>query len=131
MTRSAAIELTDLVLACDIGTYGPNDVVPEVHILDLVLDIDPELVEVPGDGMAHVFDYDPLIARIDALARDGKYETQEWLVTRIAGACAEFPQIRGLTMSLRKRPVLAGSGALGMRLTLDAAALDHTRTKAA
>lgn len=131
MTRCAAIELTDLALACDIGTYGPDDVEPQAHVLDLLLDVDPDLVQVPGDGMAHVFDYDPLIARIDALARDGHYETQKWLMTRIAGACAAYPQIRGLTMSLRKRPVLAYSGKLGMRLTLDAAALNRIRATAA
>lgn len=130
MTRAAAIDLTDLHLPAAIGTYGPDDVVPEAHILDLHLQIDPDLVQVPGDGMAHVFDYDPLVAEIDRLSRDGPYDTQEWLMTRIAGACAAYPQIAGLEISLRKRPVLGKSGVLGVRLSLDAAALAGLRDTA-
>ena len=69
--------------------------------------------------MAHVFDYDPLISQIDALARDGHYETQERLITLIAEACAAYPAIKALDICLRKRPVLSGSGTLGVRLVLD------------
>lgn len=131
MTRSAAVELTDLVLPCSIGTYGPQDTVPEAHVLDLTLHVDPELVQVPGDGMDHVFDYDPLIAHIETLARDGHYDTQEWLMTRIVQACAACPQIESLSIGLRKHPVRNGSGVLGMRLALDKDALNQLRAKAA
>lgn len=130
MPRAAVIELTDLRLETDIGTYGPDDVVPEAHILDLRLVISPDLVQVPGDGMAHVFDYDPLIAEIDRIARDGHYETQEWLMTRIARACAAHPEISGVEISLRKRPVLGKSGNLGVTLSLDDSALAELRPAA-
>lgn len=128
MPRDAVIDLTDLTLETAIGTYGPGDVVPEAHVLDLHLRIDPDLVQVPADGMAHVFDYDPLVAEIDRLARDGHYDTQEWLMTRIARACAAHAPVTGLEIALRKRPVLNGSGSLGVRLTLDAEALAELRT---
>ncbi|MDG4648172.1 dihydroneopterin aldolase [Roseibacterium sp. SDUM158017] len=127
MTRRSAIELNDLALVTDIGTYGPGDVVPEAHLLDLVLAIDPSLVLIARDGMAHVFDYDPLIAEIDRLARDGHYQTQERLMTRIAGACARHPEIEGVEIRLRKSPVLAGSGSLGVRLVLDGEGLAALR----
>lgn len=130
MPRSAVIDLTDLVLATQIGTYGPEDVVPEAHILDLHLQISPDRVQVPGDGMEHVFDYDPLIAEIDRIARDGHYETQEWLMTRIATACAQHTEITGVEISLRKRPVLGKSGILGVRLALDSASLATLRPAA-
>ncbi|MDR9426553.1 MAG: dihydroneopterin aldolase [Salibaculum sp.] len=127
MPQTAKIILTDLALPARIGTYGPGDTVPEAHLLDLTLWTDPALVLVAGDGMAHVFDYDPLVAEIDRLARDGHYATQEWLMTRIARACAAHAPIRMLDMTLRKHPVRAGSGALGVSLHLDAQALAGLR----
>ncbi len=119
---TAVIELRDLQLKTDIGTYGPEDVKPDVHILDLTLGIDVDQVLIARDGMAHVFDYDPLILEIDRLAADGHYETQERLITRIAAACAAHPVIRHLEICLRKAPVRWGSGSLGVRLSLDEAA---------
>lgn len=118
MTRLATIELRDLKIAATIGTYGPQDVVPDAHLLDLTLTIAPDLVQVSADDMALVFDYDPLVAQIDQITRAQHYETQEYLMTRIIGACASYDQITALDICLRKLPVLAGSGSLGVRLTL-------------
>ena len=128
MTRTAKVELRDLQIAAAIGTYGPEDVVPDAHILDLTLTIAPDLVQVSADEMALVFDYDPLIARIDQIAREQHYETQEYLMTRIVRACADYHQITALDICLRKQPVLTGTGSLGVRLTLgteDLVALRH------
>ena len=127
MPRSATVVLSDLALPARIGTYNPEDTVPEGHLLDLTLWIDPALVLVAGDGMAHVFDYDPLLAEVDRLARDGPYATQEWLMTRIARACAVHSPVLALDMTLRKYPARADSGTLGVSLHLDAAALDELR----
>ncbi len=118
MKPSAFIELRDLHLTSTIGTYGPKDVVPNSHILDLTLEVSPTLVQVPSDEMTHVFDYDPLIAQIDAIAAHQKYETQEYLMTLIAGACAQYDQIIGLDICLKKQPVLRSTGSLGVRLRL-------------
>ncbi|MDA8574447.1 dihydroneopterin aldolase [Alphaproteobacteria bacterium] len=123
----SSVELTNLRLATDIGTYGPNDVVPLAHILDLTLTIDPGLVLIDTDHMASVFDYDPLIATITNLAADGHYETQERLITRIVSACADEPAVRALEIYLRKSPVVDNSGALGIRLAIDSAELDKHR----
>lgn len=127
MTLQSCVELTGLHLATDLGTYGPDDVVPDVHILDMTLTLDPDLVLIEADGMDRVFDYDPLIAEIDRLARDGHYETQEWLLSRIVDACARYPQIRALDLCLSKRPVLNGSGTLGVRLSVSEDALAARR----
>ena len=121
----ADIELTGLVLPLDLGTYGEGDVVPDAHYLDLTLGLDPALVLVERDAMDAVFDYDPLIRTIEAIARDGHYETQEYLLTRIARACARYPQITRFDVRAYKGPVLAGSGRLGVRLQLDRAELDR------
>lgn len=126
----AMIELRDLQLATAIGTYGPGDVVPEAHVLDLTLTIAPDLVLVAGDEMALVFDYDPLIADIDQIARAQHYQTQEFLMTRIVAACAAYPQITALDICLRKRPVLGGTGSLGVRLRLGADALAQRLARA-
>jgi dihydroneopterin aldolase len=119
--------LRDLRLSTDIGTYGPHDVVPDAHMLDLTLWLEPALLLIAQDGMAHVFDYDPLVAEIDRLAGDGHYETQERLITRIVQACAAYPAIEALDIGLRKSPVRQGSGSLGVRLSVDAHTLNTHR----
>jgi dihydroneopterin aldolase len=130
-TNSAVIELRDLQIKTDIGSYGPNDTVPDVHILDLSLGLAVDQVVIAQDGMQHVFDYDPLILEIDRLAADGHYETQERLITRIAIACAAYPAIKHIEIFLKKSPVRAGSGSLGVRLMLDETATEALRTKPA
>ncbi|MEO1489174.1 MAG: dihydroneopterin aldolase [Pseudomonadota bacterium] len=126
----STVVLEGLELTLDLGTYGPDDVKPDAHLLDMVLTISPSLVLVPGDGMAHIFDYDPLIAEIDRLAGDRHYETQEWLMTRIARACADYSEIEAVALKLYKRPVLrsgdgTSSGTLGVTLAMDRDELDQ------
>ena len=130
MANRAMVELKDLVIQTDIGTYGPDDAVPEAHVLDLTLWISPERVLISEDGMHHVFDYDPLIAAIDQLAADGHYDTQERLMTRIVGACALFPDIEAVEIVLRKWPVRRGSGSLGVRAWVDKETLVRMRDPA-
>ena len=126
----STIVLETLELELDLGSYdGPDDVKPDAHLLDMTLTIDPALVLVPRDAMQYVFDYDPLIMEIDRLARDGHYKTQEWLLTRIARACANYSVIEALSLKLYKRTVLrgedgTGSGTLGVTLKLDRGELD-------
>ncbi len=127
MTRHARVELRDLHLAVSIGTYGPDDVVPNAHILDLTLIVSPNLVQIAADDMASVFDYDPLIAQIEALARSQRFETQEYLMTLITRACATYRQIEALEISLKKQPVLADSGTLGVWLSLGSEDLELMR----
>ena len=126
-TSTAVIELRDLRLNTDIGTYGPNDTRPDFHILDLTLGLALDRVLIAQDGMAHVFDYDPLVIEIERLAADGLYATQERLMTHIVQACAAYPVIEALEIALRKFPVRAGSGSLGVRLWVDRAQLLRIR----
>ncbi|AGG34140.1 hypothetical protein D521_1572 [beta proteobacterium CB] len=128
MPSSAFVELRDLVLSTQIGTYAPGAVIPDRHLLDLTLAIDPQLVLIADDVMSNVFDYDPLVLQIDQLAADGHYETQERLMTRIVEACARYPQIQSLTISLRKTRVRQGSGTLGIRLEINAQTLNQMRS---
>ena len=128
MKSNACIDLKDLQLQTQIGTYGPGAVIPKQHLLDLTLWIDPKLVFISEDLMENVFDYDPLVIEIEKLAGDGHYETQERLMTRIVQACAKYPEIESLEISLRKSPVSQGSGSLGVRLSVDQTTLDQLRT---
>lgn len=130
MPRQARIELRDLHLPASIGTYGPDDVVPDAHILDLDLTISPDLVQITSDSMASVFDYDPLMAQIAAIARSRTFETQEYLMTMIVQACAAHYAIDAIDISLRKHPVLGGTGSLGVRLILAAEELAALRAAA-
>jgi dihydroneopterin aldolase len=93
----------------------------------LTLGISVNQVVISQDGMAHVFDYDPLVKEIDRLAADGHYETQERFMTRIASACAAHPAIQTIEIYLKKSPVRSGSGSLGVRLTLDEIATEALR----
>lgn len=127
MPCRSTIELRNMKIDAQIGTYSPAVVVPEAHVIDLTLAIDPALVLIADDAMAHVFDYDPLVAEIDRLAHDCHYATQERLITRIVDACAAHPQIDALEIALTKAPVLAGSGSLGVRLVVDAHAMAQLR----
>jgi dihydroneopterin aldolase len=126
-STASRIELKDFHLVTHIGTYALGDTVPKYHALDLTLWIDPALVLIAQDGMAHVFDYDPLVIEIERLAADGLYETQKRLMTRIVQACAAYPAIEALEMALCKFPVRAGSGSLGVRLVVDGAQLQRMR----
>ena len=127
MSCKASIELKDLQLQTQIGTYKAGDIVPDSHVLDLTLWIDSSLVLIGKDDMSHVFDYDPLVAEIARLAADGHYETQERLVSRIVEACAQYIQIQELEISLRKSPVNNNSGSLGVKLSLDQMTLSTLR----
>ncbi len=128
MKTNACIDLKDLQLQTQIGTYGPGAVIPKQHLLDLTLWIDPKLVFISEDLMENVFDYDPLVIEIERLAGDGHYETQERLMTRIVQACAKYPEIESLEISLRKSPVSQGTGSLGVRLLVDQTTMDKLRT---
>jgi dihydroneopterin aldolase len=127
MTTNASIELKDLRLRTHIGTCQSGDTVPDAHLLDLTLWIDASLVLIETDSMAHVFDYDPLVLEIDRLAGDCHYETQERLISRIAQACSAYSEIIAMEISLRKSPVHNDSGSLGVKLQLDATALNQLR----
>jgi dihydroneopterin aldolase len=128
MTSTACVELKDLRLNTQIGTYAPGATIPDEHLLNLTLWINPKLILISEDLMTQVFDYDPLILEIDRLAADGHYETQERLVTRIVEACARYSEIESLEISLRKTPVRESSGALGIKLYLDESSLARMRT---
>ncbi|PHY05060.1 MAG: hypothetical protein CK528_16145 [Alcaligenaceae bacterium] len=127
MTMQAFIELRDLKLSTKIGTFAVASDAPKEHLLDLTLGIDAELVLIESDTMEHVFDYDPLVRDIDRLSRDGHYETQERLITRIVKACAAYSEIISLDINLRKGPVLNASGSLSVRVNLDQAAFSALR----
>ncbi len=123
MPGTASIELRDLQLQTQIGTYKTSDIIPDSHLLDLTLWIDSNLVLIADDNMSKVFDYDPLVLDIVKLAGECHYETQERLMSRIVQACANYHQIHSLEIGLRKSPVNNNSGSLGVRLSLDKAAL--------
>ena len=126
----SVIELRDLKLETVIGSCQPEDVVPEHHLLDLTLSIDPSHVLIARDGMDVVFDYDPLVAEIVRITAEIQYETQEWLVSRIASVCADIPEISAIDILLRKSPVIGSTGSLGVRLVLHAEDMQRLRSSA-
>ena len=124
----AQVELIDLDLNIAIGTYNDGDVVPDKHVLDLNLSIDPALVLIDEDQMDRVFDYDPLIREIRLMAEEMHYETQERFITRIVDQCVKYSEIKSVEVFLRKSPVFGSSGELGVRLEADESDLTNLRT---
>lgn len=127
MNHLACVELKNLELQTQIGTYAVNAVVPKKHLLDLTLWINSKWILISEDQMDLVFDYDPLISIIQHLAQECHYETQERLVTRIIESCAKFPVIESMEIGLRKMPVASNSGELGIRVSVDKTTLNNFR----
>ena len=123
MTKHAQIRLNKLTLPCNIGTYGEDDIVPDAHVLDMVLYLDKSWVIIDADQMDRVFDYDPLIRKILQIAATEKYETQEYLMTLIFQCCFEHTEVHAAELFLRKSPV-RNDGSLGVQATLTRAEFD-------
>lgn len=117
MTQHAQIRLNDLTLPCHIGTYGTDDIIPDAHILDMVLYLDKSWVVINDDQMDRVFDYDPLIRNLLHVAGAQKYETQEYLISLMFQRCFDHCEIHAVDLYLRKSPVRS-DGALGVQVSL-------------
>jgi dihydroneopterin aldolase len=125
----STIELLGFELEVVIGTYKDDEIVPDKHILDLTLSIEPSLVIIEKDTMDEVFDYDPLIKCINTLAKEVHYETQEMLITLIVKECSNYNAIKGLDLFLRKNSVSRSTGKLGVRVILDEKDLSKLRQR--
>ncbi len=102
--------------------------VPDRHTIDLTLEIEPSLVLIDKDQMDRVFDYDPLISKIQNLTGGRRYETQERFITLVVEECAKFREIESVQILLRKSPVSRSSGELGVRLQINGPDLKKLRT---
>jgi dihydroneopterin aldolase len=127
MTKHAQIRLNDLTLPCSIGTYGTDDIIPNAHVLDMVLYLEKSWVVIDADQMDRVFDYDPLIRKILQTAAADKYETQEYLISLIFQCCFEHIEVHAAELFLRKSPV-RDDGSLGVQVTLTRAEFEHMRS---
>jgi dihydroneopterin aldolase len=127
MTKHAQIRLNDLTLPCTIGTYEADDIIPDAHVLDMVLYLDKSWVVIDADQMNRVFDYDPLISKILQIADTEKYETQEYLMSLIFQCCFVHAEVHAAELFLRKSPV-RDDGSLGVQVTLTRAEFEDMRS---
>ena len=127
MTKHAQIRLNDLTLPCTIGTYEADDIIPDAHVLDMVLYLDKSWVVIDADQMNRVFDYDPLISKIFQIAATEKYETQEYLMSLIFQCCFVHAEVHAAELFLRKSPV-RDDGSLGVQVTLTRAEFEDMRS---
>jgi dihydroneopterin aldolase len=127
MTKHAQIRLNDLTLPCTIGTYDADDIIPDAHVLDMVLYLDKSWVVIDADQMNRVFDYDPLISKILQIAAIEKYETQEYLMSLIFQCCFVHAEVHATELFLRKSPV-RDDGSLGVQVTLTRAEFENMRS---
>lgn len=124
---NATVELTDLQLNVCIGEHDAAEIPPEIHVLDLVLTVDPILVCTETDTMSDVFDYDPVLDFIYDSIKGKRYETQECLLTLIVRRCAQFGEIIQIDVSIRKESKGEAKGKLGVRLVLNEEDLNNLR----
>jgi dihydroneopterin aldolase len=127
MTKHAQIRLNDLTLPCTIGTYEADDIIPDAHVLGMVLYLDKSWVVIDADQMNRVFDYDPLIRKILQIAATEKYETQEYLMSLIFQCCFVHAEVHAAELFLRKSPV-RDDGSLGVQVTLTRAEFEDMRS---
>jgi len=127
MTKHAQIRLNDLTLPCTIGTYEADDIIPDAHVLDMVLYLDKSWVVIDADQMNRVFDYDPLKSKILQIAATEKYETQEYLMSLIFQCCFVHAEVHAAELFLRKSPV-RDDGSLGVQVTLTRAEFEDMRS---
>ena len=127
MTKHAQLRLNDLTLPCTIGTYEADDIIPDAHVLDMVLYLDKSWVVIDADQMNRVFDYDPLISKILQIAATEKYETQEYLMSLIFQCCFVHAEVHAAELFLRKSPV-RDDGSLGVQVTLTRAEFEDMRS---
>jgi dihydroneopterin aldolase len=127
MTKHAQIRLNDLTLPCTIGTYEADDIIPDAHVLDMVLYLDKSWVVIDADQMNRVFDYDPLISKILQIAATEKYKTQEYLMSLIFQCCFVHAEVHAAELFLRKSPV-RDDGSLGVQVTLTRAEFEDMRS---
>jgi dihydroneopterin aldolase len=127
MTKHAQIRLNDLTLPCTIGTYEADDIIPDAHVLDMVLYLDKSWVVIDADQMNRVFDYDPLISKILQIAATEKYETQEYLMSLILHCCFVHAEVHAAELFLRNSPV-RDDGSLGVQVTLTRAEFEDMRS---
>ena len=127
MTKHAQIRLNDLTLPCGIGTYEADAIIPDAHVLDMVLYLDKSWVVIDADQMNRVFDYDPLISKILQIAATEKYETQEYLMSLIFQCCFVHAEVHAAELFLRKSPV-RDDGSLGVQVTLTRAEFEDMRS---
>ena len=127
MTKHAQIRLNDLTLPCSIGTYETDEIVPDAHVLDIVLYLDKSWVVIDADQMDRVFDYDPLIRKILQIAATEKYETQEYLMSLIFQCCFAHAEVHAAELFLRKSPV-RDDGSLGVQVTLTRTEFEDMRS---
>jgi dihydroneopterin aldolase len=127
MTKHAQIRLNDLTLPCTIGTYEADDIIPDAHVLDMVLYLDKSWVVIDADQMNRVFDYDHLIRKILQIAATEKYETQEYLMSLIFQCCFVHAEVHAAELFLRKSPV-RDDGSLGVQVTLTRAEFEDMRS---
>ena len=127
MTKHAQIRLNDLTLPCSIGPYEADDIIPDAHVLDMVLYLDKSWVMIDADQMDRVFDYDPLIRKILQIAATEKFETQEYLMSLIFQCCFIHAEVHAAELFLRKSPV-RNDGSLGVQVTLTRAEFEDMRS---
>ncbi len=127
MTKHAQIRLNDLTLPCSIGTYEADDIIPDAHVLDMVLYLDKSWVVIDADQMNRVFDYAPLIRKILQSAATEKYEPQEYLMSLIFQCCFVHAEVHAAELFLRKSPV-RDDGSLGVQVTLTRAEFEDMRS---
>lgn len=114
-TGTRRMFVRDLVLDCLIGVHRyERDGRQRVRI-NLSLDV-LETGEAERDRLADVVNYDTLVVRIRALARNGHVNLVETFAERVASICLEDLRVRRATVRVEKLDVFDDTESVGVEI---------------
>ena len=121
-TGTRRMFVRDLVLDCLIGVHRyERDGRQRVRI-NLSLDV-LETGRADGDRLADVVNYDTLVVRIRALAKDGHVNLVETFAERVASICLEDLRVRRATVRVEKLDVFDDTESVGVEIERENAPL--------
>jgi len=105
----------DLVIDCNIGVHAhEKDRQQRVRInLDLAVQDDGQPL---ADRLENVVCYEDAVTRIRAITQDGHINLVETLAERIAQACLQHPDCRGVRVRVEKLDVFDDAESVGVEI---------------
>lgn len=113
--RRVTLFLRDFEILCDIGVHPHERQAPQRLVINVELEVDTG-IDLVGDEVAGVVDYDFLRGGIRELVGRGHVNLQETLCWQIARFCLEQERVHSVTVSTEKPDAYPDSAGVGCRI---------------
>jgi len=115
--RPTQIIIRNLELLARIGVHGHEHGMPQPVRINVWL---TAKVNVSGDRLENVIDYEAVADKIRAIVADGHINLAETLAERIASACLEDKRVAKACVRVEKLHALPGAEAAGVEIEREA-----------